>query len=269
MKYCISGRQPYSVLKQADEIKVKHNDKGRIIDFVEKIPDKTVILDMPEFDVDYATWRMYDEKFEGGFYLAVHQLTRADELNIEGIKWYWPYPITSFYELREILDLGPAYVLIGAPLSFDLKTVRDIVGPDVKVRMVCNCARPVHLIANAGASGIKGQYVRPEDVKAYDQYVDVFEFDGVTNELQREATLLEIYKDKQEWPGNLNLLIRHLNFNVDNRGLPDDFADRRINCRHRCMQNNSCHYCEVSFNLADQMRLERDRRKQQAVIDNN
>ena len=71
MKYCISGRQPYSVLKQADEIKVKHNDKGRIMDFVEKIPDKTIILDMPEFDADFATWHMYDEKFEGGFILGL------------------------------------------------------------------------------------------------------------------------------------------------------------------------------------------------------
>ena len=123
MKYCISGRQPYSVLKQADEIKVKYNDKDRIIDFVEKIPNKTIILDMPEFDVDYDTWRMYDEKFEGGFVLGLHHLTRADEMNIEGIKWYWPYPITSFYELNAIMELSPSYVMVGMPLSFDLDKV--------------------------------------------------------------------------------------------------------------------------------------------------
>lgn len=190
---------------------------------------------MPEFDIDYDTWRMYDEKFEGGFCLALYVLPRADELNIEGIKWYWPYPITSYYELREILDLGPEYVLIGAPLSFDLQNVRKIVGPDVKIRMTCNCARPVHLIANAGATGIKGQYVRPEDVDTYGEYVDVFEFDAVKDELTKEATLLEIYREKKAWPGNLNLLITHLNVDVDNRGLYDDFGERRANCRQRCM----------------------------------
>lgn len=269
MKYCISGRHQYSVLKNTDEVKVKYEDKERILDFVEKIPDKTIILDMPEFDVNYDTWRMYDDKFEGGFYLALHHLTRADEMNIEGIKWYWPYPITSFYELREILDLGPAYVLIGAPLTFDLKTVRDVVGPDVKVRMVCNCARPVHLIANAGAPGIKGQYVRPEDVYIYDGWVDVFEFDGVTNELTKEKTLLEIYKEKQSWPGNLNLLITHLNVDIDNRGILNEFGARRANCRQRCMSTGSCHFCDIAFNFAEQLRKEHLRRKQQAAIDNN
>lgn len=268
MKYCISGRQPYSVLKQADEIKVKYNDKDRIIDFVEKIPDKTVILDMPEFDVDYATWHMYDEKFEGGFVLALHHLARADEMNIEGIKWYWPYPITSYYELQEILALGPFYVLLGPPLSFELANVRKIVGPDVQIRMVCNCARPVHLIANAGAPGLKGQYVRPEDVGAYDEFVDVFEFDGVTNELKKEATLLEIYQ-KKEWPGNLNFLITHLNVNIDNRGILDEFGTRRMNCRHRCMSGGSCHFCDSVYILAEAVRKEHLRRSEQAAIDNN
>jgi hypothetical protein len=35
MHYCVNGRQPYSVLKKADEVYVQHRDKDRIIDFVE------------------------------------------------------------------------------------------------------------------------------------------------------------------------------------------------------------------------------------------
>ena len=268
MKYCISGRQPYSVLKKADEVRVRYNDKDRIMDFVEKIPDKTIILDMPEFDVNYATWHMYDEKFEGGFYLALYQLPRAKELNNEGIKWYWPYPITSYYELNEILALGPSYVALGPPLSFELTNVRKILGPDLKIRMVCNCARPVHLIANADAPGIKGQFVRPEDVDTYGEIVDVFEFDGVTDELKKEATLLDIYQ-KKEWPGNLNFLITHLNLDIDNRGILDEFADRRMNCRQRCMAGSSCHFCDTVYTFAEALRKEHLRRKQQVDIDNN
>ena len=40
MRYCVSGRQPYSVMKRADEIKVAYADRDRIMDFVEKILDK-------------------------------------------------------------------------------------------------------------------------------------------------------------------------------------------------------------------------------------
>lgn len=269
MKYCISGRQPYSVLKQADEIRVKYEDRDRIIDFVEKIPDKTIILDVAEIDVNFSTWKMYDEKFEGGFYIALHLLPFAKQLNEEGIKWYWPYPITSYYELDEIIQLNPSQVVLGPPLSFDLEKVRKKIGDDILIRMTCNCARPAHLIANAGLSGIKGQYVRPEDVKVYDQYVNTFEFDGVKDALTKEETLLKIYKDKGEWMGNLNFLITHLNIDVDNRGIMDDFGERRANCGQKCMAGGACVNCDIAFKFAQQLIQIHEYRSQQADIDNN
>ena len=267
MRFCVSGRQPYSVIKRADEVKFNYNDKDRILDLVEKYPDKTVILDVPGHEGDWKLWQMYSEKFDE-FYIALHDLSRVPEFNSAHIKWYWPYPITSYYELNEILALGPSYVALGPPLSFELTNVRKIVGPDIKIRMVCNCARPVHLIANADAPGIKGQFVRPEDVDTYGEIVDVFEFDGVTDELKKEATLLDIYQ-KKEWPGNLNFLITHLNLDIDNRGILDEFADRRMNCRQRCMAGSSCHFCDTVYTFAEALRKEHLRRKQQVDIDNN
>ena len=41
MRYCVSGRQPYSVLKRADEVKVAFRDRDRIMDFVENINNKS------------------------------------------------------------------------------------------------------------------------------------------------------------------------------------------------------------------------------------
>lgn len=48
MKYCISGRQKKSVLRQADEIKMQYKDKDRLIDYIEEFPDKTFILSIPK-----------------------------------------------------------------------------------------------------------------------------------------------------------------------------------------------------------------------------
>lgn len=268
MKYCVSGRHQYSVLRKADEVRVKFEDKARIMDFIENIPDKTIILDMPNFDVDYDTWHMYDDKFEGGFYLALHILPRAQELNEQGIKWYWPYPITSFYELHEILALGPSYVMIGAPLSFDLDEVVKVT-KDVPIRMTCNCARPVHLFAGRDRSGLKGQWVRPEDVAVYESRVSVFEFDGVEDSLQKEETLLRIYQENKEWPGNLNLLITHFNINVDNRAIDEDIGTKRMNCGQRCLRSGSCHFCENAILFAEQVRKIHNERRKQAAIDNN
>ena len=150
---------------------------------------------------------------------------------MEGIKWYWPYPITSYYELREVASLDPAFIQLGPPLSFDLENVKKIVG-DIKLRMVCNCARPHYLPDRLEQPQFFGQWVRPEDVVSYDPYVDVFDFD--CSELKKEETLLHIYKENQNWPGNLNLLIDNLNYNVDNRGIPEEFGQARINCRQKC-----------------------------------
>ena len=44
VKYCVTARQPYSVLKKADEVIVDTIDRDIINDFIEKIPDKRIIL---------------------------------------------------------------------------------------------------------------------------------------------------------------------------------------------------------------------------------
>ena len=48
MKYAVSGRQPKSVLQQADEIKMMYQDRERLIDYIEELSDKTFILEIPK-----------------------------------------------------------------------------------------------------------------------------------------------------------------------------------------------------------------------------
>jgi hypothetical protein len=178
MRYCVSGRQPYSIMKKADEIKVNYNDRDRIMDFVEKLPDKTIILDVPGDEADWNTWYMYADKF-AEFYIALHNLNRAHEFNDSGVKWYWPYPITSYYELKGILALNPYYILLGAPLVFDLEHVHNM--SNALIRIVPNVAYDSYI---PRADGICGHWVRPEDLKYYAPYVNSIEF--VTDDLEKE-----------------------------------------------------------------------------------
>ena len=261
MKYCISGRQSYSVMEKADQIKVKYEDQDRIIDFVEKLPDKEIILELkslPDKNV-FKTWRMYDEKF-ANFYIALHDLNLYELLNAEGIKWYWPYPVTSYYELKEILKLCPSFIQLGPPLSFDLENVQKIVG-EIKLRMICNFSRPKYLPKNNKDPQFFGQWVRPEDVHLYEPYIEIFEFEFEEDGLKKEETYLHIYKDNKYWPGNLNLLIEQLNFNVDNRSIPEEFGKARIKCCQRCLYGRSCRICYNALNFSELMRKERDYRK--------
>lgn len=256
MKFCVSGRQPYSVLKRADEIKVMYQDKDIILDFINSIPDKEIILDVPDVEADFKLWHVYDEKFKA-FYIALHNLTRAKELNKENIKWYWPYPITSFYELREVVYLNPSYIMIGAPLSFDLKAVVEIT-KEIPIRMIANMAKPAYLITDNDSYNITGQWIRPEDVDAYSEYISTIEFDGISNNLQREETLLHIYKEVGSWPGNLNLILEEFNYNVDNRAIPEELVAVRMNCGQRCMRDGACRRCYNSIIFADKLRRYRN-----------
>ena len=85
MRFCINGRQPYSVIKKADEIKFAYVDKDKIIDLVENYSDKIIILDVPGDESDWTKWKMYDEVF-AEFHIALHDLSRAGEFNENNIK---------------------------------------------------------------------------------------------------------------------------------------------------------------------------------------
>ena len=267
MHYCVNGRQPYSVMGKADQIIVKWQDRERIIDFVERLPDKEIVLELTEVPEakEFETWNMYSEKFKN-FYIASYDLRLFDLFDMENIQWYWPYPVTSYYELQQIISLKPSYIKLGPPLSFDLKNVKKLVG-NIKLRMVCNNARPEYLPDKQNLPNFFGQFIRPEDINLYEKYIDVIEFK--TEDLKKEETLLKIYKEDRNWPGNLNLLLDNLNFHVDNRGIPEEFGPARIECKQRCQAGGACRLCQRAFEFTDALRKEKYRRRKEADIDNN
>ena len=100
MKYCLSGRHPLSLLKKVEEIKMEYRDREKILDYVEQIPEKTIILHIPKdtTDLNWNLYKMYSEKIN--FILEIEDLALVEECKENGIKFYWHYPITSFYELN-------------------------------------------------------------------------------------------------------------------------------------------------------------------------
>ena len=231
------------------------------MDLIEKIPEKTIILDLTELnEKDLENIKMYNEKFNN-FYVAIHKLSQCDLFMELGIKWYWPFPITSFYELQEISKNNPSYVLLGPPLTFDLEMVKKIIDKDCGIRMVANGTTPQYLLTRTPATGIYGSWVRPEDVKLYEKYVDCLEFEVDYGDFQKEETLLKIYQSGS-WPGNLHLLFNDFYVNVDNRIIPEEIGKARMNCGMKCMRNSGCRLCYNGLILAANVRklkYERDK----------
>lgn len=242
----MSIRQPLSKLKKADEIKVDYKDIKRLYDLIEEKILNPIIYIYISKD-EKVDWEEI-ETFKGIFNIkiAVEDAFKFQEIKDLNYFVFWSYPITSYWELNGIIELGACEVLIDAPLFFDLKKVKTICEKNnVEIRVVANQCFNSYMPRNP-KTGIYGPYIRPEDVDFYERYIDHIEF--ITKSLEKELTLIKVYKQDKTWPGNLNLLLDNLGENVDNRGFDARFAKNRTTCGQRCQIDNSCHFCHMMFN---------------------
>lgn len=249
MKYCVSGRQSKAILTKADQIKLQYKDAGILIDYIKDYENKDFILEIPkEITQEEINWELYKTlSKEASIIFCLENLFLINKCNEYGIKYYWNYPITSYYELKGLADLNPCYLFLGAPLSFNLKKIKSKY--NIPIRLCPNLAYDAYI---PRANGIYGTWIRPEDVEIYAEFVDVLEF--VCENLTAEAALLRIYQEQKHWPGNLNLLLTNLNVNIDNRIIPEDIGSIRANCGQKCMETNTCHYCEKAFIFSNVLR---------------
>lgn len=241
MKYCLTSRQSKKYLTLADEILVECRDYRQIADLFIDYPDKMIILEISNEEIDNKDFLKTVEEYakaSENFCCKIYNLLYINWFKNHNIKFYYGYPINSYYDLQGLVDIGVEYITITAPLTFDMNGLSKY---DTKFRMVPNVAYDAYIPRQ---NGICGQWIRPEDIKYYEEGIYVFEFEDAN--LDKERTLYEIYK-KGEWPGNINLLLTNFNIDADNRGLPDDLGETRANCRQRCMNRGTCHFCETAF----------------------
>ena len=243
MKYCVKSRQPISVLRKADEIRVEYRDREQILDFYEKLENKVYLITIPaDIEIDKPFIEMLHEK--GNIIL---ELYRLDLITIswckeKDIKWYWSFPITSFYELKNVAALAPSYLLLGAPLSFSLDKVSKY---NIPIRLIANEAGSAYLPT---INGLFGSWIRPEAIEKYEKYVSAIDF--VSDNLTQEATYLKIYKEQKVFNDDLSLLLKHFNINVKGIDFPTDIDEARMVCGQKCMDNSFCSLCTTGIRFA-------------------
>lgn len=256
MKYCLSARQPKHILKKADEIKIELRDFKAIPEYIEDFPDKTLILEFVNELPEGFSWeeiQNYSDKMEGNFICALSDLSWAIECALRNIKYYYKYPATTLFEVQGLKNLNVCYILLGTPLMFNLDEVAKY---KVPLRAKPNLAYEPYI---KRTNGIIGGWTRPEDTQSYAAYIDTFEF-YTSGSLEKEAILYKVYAETGSWPGNLNLLIENLDYDFDNRLFLDakGFAEKRMNCKQKCLTGRSCHYCESQMLSTELIKKYRD-----------
>lgn len=253
MKFCISSRQEKEYLLKADQIKVEYRDRDIIYDYIELYPNKTIILHLPKEEVDLELIKSFSEKID--LICSLDNLYYAYKLKELNIKFFYSYPVSSYFELQGLKELGVCYAYIGMPLFFDLPNVIKI---GVPLRAVPNVAYEAYIPRD---SGICGQWIRPEDVEIYEKYIDVFEFH--TEGLPQERALYRIYAEQKHWPGEMGDIIT--NFGESdclNRLVYEDIAQIRISCKQKCQAGHPCDLCRKSVKFGDLVRRYAEAKKE-------
>lgn len=245
MKYCLSNRQSLEYLQKADELKVQYRDREKIIDYIEEYADKTIILDIKNCE-DTINWdeiKRYNIMAKQNFIIALNNLSDISYCKQNNIKFYWNFPITTFYDLQALKDLGAVYALIDSPLVQDIVNAAKI---GIPLRVVPNVAYYAFIPRD---NGVCGSWIRPEDLELYEPYITAIEFEDCN--IKKEQALFRIYAEQKSWPGDLGMIITNLNYPGINRMIPSELTKRRMNCGQRCQFNNHCKLCYRYLDLAN------------------
>lgn len=248
MKYSVSSRQQPEYLQKCDEIKVMWNDRNIIFDLTEKYPGKTInlcryLIHSNEDDIDWSEIKKFKTLARDNFVFGLTYINEIIECKAHDIEFYYLEPIRSFRELQGLKLFGAKWAFIDAPLFFQMDKVRAVGLP---VRVTANISVRE---AFPYVDGVPGPWIRPEDVEAYEPYVDTIEFSRVN--LDQERALFRIYAEQKKWPGELGLIVQDINYLGTNRMIPPDLVEKRLNCGQKCMENGNCRLCWRILDLAN------------------
>lgn len=251
---CLSARQEDKYLRNAKEIKFEYRDRKAIPDYAEKYPEATIILTFTPGNIEIIDWteiKNYNILCKEKFIFGIYKITDAEKCKELGIKFYFGYPITSYYELFSIIKMEPAYIRLGAPLFFEIEKIHSAC--KIPIRAVPNVC---YIDGLPRENGINGTWIRPEDYDIYEEYISIYEFEDC--DLQKERALYRIYMEEKKWPGEFNLLFTNFNYDGVNRMILPDMTKQRLNCGQRCATlNGNCRICYRLIDLANPEKIKK------------
>lgn len=244
MRFCVSCRQPKKVRDKADELKVEWRDIIFIDNYIENPENHIIILEVPSgLTKDWAKLKMYSDKLNNKLILALKDVGEAYFAQEYGIKFYWDYPVCSYYELNYLDNLGAEQVILGIPLIFDIENIK------LPIRLCPDAKMNEYLY---DADDAIAAWIRPEGLSKYEPYAVSCEFKE--RDLTRQSALLDVYKQGY-WKDELNFVINSLSMPVYNQYIPEGFDKNRLNCKQICQRRlGSCRSCQRNIEYAKKIK---------------
>lgn len=252
MKYCSPYFKNYKYMAEIDEIIVPYaREDLTFIENVlknEKLLNGVVIvevLDMNDF-YQYKCLNIFKALKKSGnldFKLKFEKYNKTmedmfEELKKEEIPFFFQTHATSLDIFHGLMELGVSDIYIVEELGFSLSKLGQIASAKgISIRVYADICQS----SWEGADPLKSFFIRPEDVPAYEPYVDVIEF--YTKDFSRAEVLYRAYAQDKKWFGDLKYLITGLDVEVDSRRILPIFGEIRTKCEKRCMKGGDCSIC--------------------------
>jgi len=265
MNYAINWFKGFAYEDEIQEIIIKYDFNkypiltkyaSALIDFVKsKRQDLRIVVDVThmitiELKQTINVFKMCYEIHPNITFMISRTVECMRRVEENKLPFFYCEKVNTIDALNQYISEGVTDVYITDELAFFLSDIKyDICKNKVKIRVFPNVAQSSVSRAD-GIKSITKFFIRPEDVKYYEDCVDVMEFFGPVD---KQNTLYKIYKE-QSWKGPLNLIISGYNpeDNIEiNSSIIPTFGQIRKNCHKRCGYTSSgCQICIAAEHVA-------------------
>ena len=259
MKYAVSFFSNFRYMKEVDEVIFTYTEKNighlnQINSYIDK-NTQTAIVQLEDLSNE-KMMEVFTDLLELKSDLNNNLILMIDFKNkglIKELKDYnFKYMFKDYARSKEMIDAmgaeGACSVYIVEELAFNLKALKYLKDKyNLEYRVFPDIAQSTKGTGDY-VDPLCKFFIRPEDTEVYEDYVDVFEFYHIGEQL---SPVYEVYK-KQQWLGNLNDLILSLSDDkiISNRTITPHFGQMRVDCNKICLCGKCC-ICEEITKLAD------------------
>lgn len=249
--FCLDYYPHSAYLKDADQLKIKYRPTDKTLkDFLEAYSDKSIVIDVSDNfdDIDAKLFCGLREIFKN-FKLIIRYQNgeHLERVQKYGLPFFFMNFATTIDQVYGFKSYNPTDIYICEELGFFLDKIHKILhneDTNINIRVfpnICQSSFPE-------TPSIQTFFIRPDDIPAYEDLVDVFE---LVSDRERQAVIFKVYK-QHKWFGEVGEIIPTFKGHLDGRFLLNDFGVFRSHCGRRCMYKpGSCNICTRMIELGD------------------
>lgn len=231
-----------ALLTQVDEINIDYDPNDfTLIEFLEKYQEKQINIFFYNETAKFAEKisQIQRERPEFNIRIVLEYKSNVDYSKFG--KFFFSNRVNNWEIFKCFVDLGVTDIYITEQLGFELDKVAAVAHDNnIRVRVFPNVAQ--RCIDRTPA--LKTFFIRPDDIRIYEKYIDVFDLYYWDEQKQNQSVLFDIYANDKKWFGKLNELIIGFDSDLDGKYVIPRFAEKRVKCNRECLKGGNCQMCE-------------------------